>query len=639
MPSVETSQMVQADDPDDPIATRNLNSLNAAYETASVLTASNPPLVGSGAVSVVPDLMEVYENMTKSSTPQDVVGGSSSQTNASKPDETSYAGPYYTKQQQNTQHLQWMQNGAAMEFTVPPIPEEALAALSDPPQLINSTSTATELATTSPTTSSNTSSASAVTARRSNKRPQASISKDSDTNSNSNAASPANTQNDSESDETDNGRNSRRKTKSDKEKNDGRWSKRFTWPENLHRDFCSAIFDVGLKHASPTQVMEFMPKHTDITSERIKSHLQKYRLHRSKNKQEFMSSFDATLKNLKLNGIDPTVKSLAGGEMAAYLAYSECTDQKGGKLNSNKHTNEEPNPKAAGAAKEDKKLAVADQPMQGCLIIPRLSEVEKTSPLGMSLGYLMGLFFSLKQQLMTQRAAQAGHVHFAPSTMSLHPPAITALEAFAKPGTMTTTVGINFDMKVKGLGQASLTLPDGATAAQRSNLEESTLMKREMDNQMAFQNKMRALKQQELNKYRTTSSESETVRHPADDHHHHAGADDRSHHLPDLAPQHHSLSHNMSHSHPPQHSQYQHDGHHHYSTNDASVDYQQQHHHHQPHDDPASDHFHQDDHSDHDGGSSGGGRTRGMSLGGQHDDFWNNTDMMDDQLFEFLLNN
>lgn len=42
-----------------------------------------------------------------------------------------------------------------------------------------------------------------------------------------------------------------RRSKNKKDLN-GRWSKRFTWPDELHRDFVAAIFDVGLKHSSPS---------------------------------------------------------------------------------------------------------------------------------------------------------------------------------------------------------------------------------------------------------------------------------------------------------------------------------------------------------------------------------------------------
>jgi SHAQKYF class myb-like DNA-binding protein len=105
-----------------------------------------------------------------------------------------------------------------------------------------------------------------------------------------------------------------------KKKSDGRWSKRFTWPEELHRDFVSAIFDVGLKHSSPSALLEHMPEHDQITSERVKSHLQKYRLHRAKSKKEFMSCYEASLNNYQATGIK--AQSLGSGEVAAHLAYS-----------------------------------------------------------------------------------------------------------------------------------------------------------------------------------------------------------------------------------------------------------------------------------------------------------------------------
>lgn len=70
---------------------------------------------------------------------------------------------------------------------------------------------------------------------------------------------------------------SKAKSRKKAKETDGRWSKRFTWPDELHRDFVSAVFDVGLKHSSPSTILEHMPKHPQITSERIKSHLQKFR--------------------------------------------------------------------------------------------------------------------------------------------------------------------------------------------------------------------------------------------------------------------------------------------------------------------------------------------------------------------------
>ena len=67
------------------------------------------------------------------------------------------------------------------------------------------------------------------------------------------------------------------------------------WLDEAHRDFVSAVFDVAGPEAvqfSPAALLERMGK--AMTSERGKSHLQKYRIHRAKsNKQEFMTSYDA----------------------------------------------------------------------------------------------------------------------------------------------------------------------------------------------------------------------------------------------------------------------------------------------------------------------------------------------------------
>lgn len=67
--------------------------------------------------------------------------------------------------------------------------------------------------------------------------------------------------------------------------------KRFVWPDELHRDFVAAIFDVGLKHASPKAILEQMTNTRELTTDHIKSHLQKYRLHRDRAREEFISTY------------------------------------------------------------------------------------------------------------------------------------------------------------------------------------------------------------------------------------------------------------------------------------------------------------------------------------------------------------
>jgi hypothetical protein len=50
-----------------------------------------------------------------------------------------------------------------------------------------------------------------------------------------------------------------------------------TWPEDFHRALVMAIFEAGLKNASPAVIMEHMTRKSvdgsGLTSERIKSHV------------------------------------------------------------------------------------------------------------------------------------------------------------------------------------------------------------------------------------------------------------------------------------------------------------------------------------------------------------------------------
>ncbi|CAB9503986.1 expressed unknown protein [Seminavis robusta] len=467
---------------------------------------------------------------------------------------------------------------------------------------------------------------------------------------------------------------------------DGRWSKRFTWPEELHRDFVSAVFDVGLKHSSPSTILEQMPKHPQITSERIKSHLQKYRVHRTKSKQEFMSSYEVTLQKFKSGEMD-TAKSLSNGEAAAYLTQAAIMDTgdpsaigpnnsraasaKGNLVEGKGQDLHQKNPGPQTTAPAP--CTVPPPPGHEALMLPKLTEEEKASPIGASMGYLLGLFFSLKKQLLVQRSSETSA-----SVAPAMPPVSTSTSTQASvaavynsftgtsitaPTTSGGSVGaggvhganpienpavmsaISRDWSSgghphPGTHAAALAVPGAPPGASPavSNIEATGMMKREMENQMAFQTKMRALKQQELNKYKHITPNpsstavgdtgtNQTVRFKEAEPPATTPYGDDSHHFNQVA--------NRDQSAAP--------------TDGAGTSLQPPHstahqlHHRQQHQGEGDNkEMHHDGST---GAAQGAGETAdatrarapSFSMGG-NDEFWNG-DVMDEQLFEFLMNN
>lgn len=521
--------------------------------------------------SVVPDLMRVYESMTQSSTPQD----HAAETTVLRPPVTAYA-PSAAKmvaeasarqgQPSDTYYNMHSWGFEASNVIIPPIPEAAFAAMGAAVGDHTDFAEADEV----PSSQNN-----------NNNDPAVTVTSTAGRNLRKRMASQAPLKEDSGStsgNSTSEGRSSSKSRRKGKDKDsDARWSKRFTWPDELHRDFVSAIFDVGLKHSSPSTILECMPRHAQITSERVKSHLQKYRLHREKAKKDFMTSYESTVSRMQKEGLEK-VHSLAGGEVPALLTYATLSNQDIGA---------EQAPSGArvvgrSAAEESRQAPSTSQqqPDQGYLMLPRLTEDEKRSPLGSSMGYLIGLFFSLKQQLVSQRAAkvQAAVAMAAASVTQQDHPVSDVFDSFiaGQPGPLS-----GYD----GLGRPVMAAPQAVAPSTRSNLEESNMMKREMQNQMAFQNKMRALKQQELNKYRRPDGGYE-------------------------------MEHIQAHDHPTE--EESEDG----ILKGAGF---------------ADQDFQGAGETADDGPAHGRDRSRGLSIG-VSDEFWN-SDVVDDQLFEFLLNN
>lgn len=189
------------------------------------------------------------------------------------------------------------------------------------------------------------------------------------------------------------------------------------WPEDIHRQFCQAIYQVGVKHASPAVILENMTmEDAAVTSERVKSHLQKYRSsgNKSKSTQEFIQEYESWMQKALTMGaaggasdmVPPVAimdmmgtENILGGDAAAFLAYSVMAQEQ------------------QAAAGDPYRLSpdmmnVKDLPgtAGARLPFPTLTEEERKSPLGVSISHVMGLFYSMTQHVMKEREAATGQV-------------------------------------------------------------------------------------------------------------------------------------------------------------------------------------------------------------------------------------
>ena len=69
------------------------------------------------------------------------------------------------------------------------------------------------------------------------------------------------------------------------------------FPKEFEPDFSTAVFELGLKHSSPKVLMSLMPLFTNLHSEHLKSHLQKYRIHHERSKDEFLAFYNEFMRD------------------------------------------------------------------------------------------------------------------------------------------------------------------------------------------------------------------------------------------------------------------------------------------------------------------------------------------------------
>ncbi|GKY95306.1 hypothetical protein MPSEU_000492400 [Mayamaea pseudoterrestris] len=215
------------------------------------------------------------------------------------------------------------------------------------------------------------------------------------------------------------------------------------WNEHLHRAFVAAVFETGLKHASPSVIMEQMTlSMAAITSERVKSHLQKYRNNKDKNKAQFMDEYDSFLQKALTVGtaggkvnqsstgdgasfLTPEAlvqmlgaDSIVGGDLPALLTYAVMYSDglserhqapNEGSLSSSQHQlqglSAQPHLPFDAIKTGSQEYTNYMSKQEGTKIpFPVLSEEERNSPLGCSIGHVMALFCSLTQQIVAERA-------------------------------------------------------------------------------------------------------------------------------------------------------------------------------------------------------------------------------------------
>ena len=182
------------------------------------------------------------------------------------------------------------------------------------------------------------------------------------------------------------------------------------WDEAIHRAFVKAVYEVGLKHSSPSVILDNMRSKTaSVTSERVKSHLQKYRLNKTRGKEDFMREYDKWMAKAmavcgginKRSGSSRGFRSpatilellqpwkLDAGSLAGFLSFSVLAED-------NNCLKEDSSKTDSGSRQELEFLKGLTGAMP--ISFPQLTEEEKNSSLGKALIYVMGLFFALRDR-------------------------------------------------------------------------------------------------------------------------------------------------------------------------------------------------------------------------------------------------
>eukprot|EP00977_Amphora_coffeiformis_P002682 scaffold516_cov175-Amphora_coffeaeformis.AAC.21 len=206
------------------------------------------------------------------------------------------------------------------------------------------------------------------------------------------------------------------------------------WTKDLHRSLVEGIFSMGIRHASPSVLLDLMSNVRDfpLTSERVKSHLQKYRKHAYKSQADFMQEYDTFLQRALSIGSSqsssgrllPTAnvvqimgqeEPLYGGDAAAAATYDMLY-----KISRPKHGGSEGQREdqmefdsavhqfLTPSVLKKESASLVEHCHGQTLEIPHLAPEEKESPLGLSLTHIVDTFKALTNELGRQRSGAVG---------------------------------------------------------------------------------------------------------------------------------------------------------------------------------------------------------------------------------------
>ena len=190
-----------------------------------------------------------------------------------------------------------------------------------------------------------------------------------------------------------------------------------------HRALVTHIFEIGLQKASPNVIIENMKEgrsslfEKGITKEKIKSHLQKFRVCKKRSQTEFLNEFDSFMKSFQEARDDDRKRNheqafqssdalskltdqaaIGAGGMAASLSLSCMLDDHFGA-------------RTASTTETDLVIDVDDYSnnvsalldLNGALTVPTLTPEEEATPLGKMMSNIMGCFSTLQNRLIEQR--------------------------------------------------------------------------------------------------------------------------------------------------------------------------------------------------------------------------------------------